>query len=137
MNRNIFLTSILLSSAVFSVLISSCNLSQVKFGEVRMMYGDNEDGHIAYTTSTFSGIERGIALAEEGQTISFDYQASLDRGSLLIEWQTPAGEVLWHKNLTENGSGSDQLQAESPGEYNLIIQGRNAAGDFDVSWQVK
>ena len=137
MNSKVYRSYFIVLAAVLATMISSCNFSKVKFGEVRMMYGDNEDGRIAYTFSTFTGFERGSALAENGQTISFDYQASIKNGSLIIEWQAPGGDVLWRKNLTENDHGAEELKIESPGKYTVIIQGKNAAGDFDVSWQVK
>jgi hypothetical protein len=137
MNRKVYLSYFVMIVVVLAMLISSCNFSKIKIGEVRMMYGDNQDGHIAYTFSTFTGFERGRALVEQGQAISFNYQASVERGSLDIEWQTPGGEVLWRRNVTEGVQGVEVFQVETPGEYTVIIQGKDADGDFDVSWQVK
>lgn len=137
MNRKIYLTLFVVALAVFSTLLSGCDFSKVKIGEVRMMYGENDDGHIAYTFSAFSGFERGSALAEAGQTIAFDYQASIDEGSLIIEWQTPDGEILWHTTVVESNQGTEIFPVESPGEHKLVIQGIGAEGDFVVSWEVK
>jgi len=136
MKTKVYLSYIILAAVLLS-MISSCNFSKVKIGEVRMMYGDNDDGRIAYRFSTFTGFERGSAEAEKGQTISFDYQASVEKGNLIIEWQSPGGDVLWRKNLTENDHGADELKVESPGKYTVIIQGKGAGGDFDVAWRVK
>jgi hypothetical protein len=102
-----------------------------------MMYGTNEVGRISYDISTFTGIERGSVQAETGQTISFTYQAVLDKGSLVIEWQDPHGEVMWQKNLVESDHGDDEIEIDTPGEYMIIIQGKGVGGNFDVSWQIE
>ena len=81
----------LILALLFMLLLSGCDFSKVKIGEVRMMFGSNEDGHISYTFSTFTGFERGSAQADRGQIISFEYQANVDQGTLNIEWQDPAG----------------------------------------------
>jgi len=128
---------ILLITTILSILISGCNLNKVKIGEVRMMYGSNEDGRISYNISTFSGIERGSVQVETGQSISFTYQAVLDKGSLVIEWQDPQGEVMWRKNLVESDHGDDEIEIVSPGKYTIMIQGSGVGGKFDVFWQIK
>lgn len=129
--------NILLITAILSILLSGCELNKVKFGEVRMMFGTNEEGHIAYTCTTFTGIESGSVQAERGQIISFNYQATISKGSLIIEWQDPAGEVEWRKILVEDDHGKDELLVESAGKHTILIQGQDAGGKFDVSWQVK
>lgn len=131
------LTHFFLITIVLSILVSGCNLSKVKIGEVRMMYGSNEEGRISYDISTFTGIERGSVQAETGQNISFTYQAVLDKGSLVIEWQDPHGEVMWQKNLVESDIGDDEIEIDTPGEYMIFIQGKGVGGNFDVSWQIK
>jgi len=129
--RYLFITSIL------ALVVSGCDLSKIKFGEVRMMYGSNDDGHISYNYSTFTGIENGSAHVETGQTISFDYDVTVDKGSLMIEWQDPNGNAVWQKRLVESDRGNDEIIVESSGEYVIIIQGKNAGGDFDVSWRIQ
>jgi hypothetical protein len=101
-----------------------------------MMYGTNDDGRISYDISAFTGTERGSIQAEKGQNISFTYQVILDKGSLLIEWQDPLGEVMWQKNLVESDQGDDEFEIDIPGEYVIIIQGKGVSGNFDVSWQI-
>lgn len=133
MKKNIFL----LLTIALSILLSACELNRVKFGEVRMMYGANEDGRISYDISSFTGVERGQVQAQKGQIISFTYQVVLDEGSLDIEWQDPQGEVVWRKNLLEGDHGDDEIEIDSPGRFTIFIQGSGVRGNFDVSWQVK
>ena len=129
--------SLLLITAILAILLSACELNKLKFGEVRMMYGTNEEGRISYDISTFTGVESGDLQAEQGQTISFTYQAVLDKGGLVIEWQDPQGQVIWNKNLVESDQGGDEIEILSPGKYTIIIQGKGVGGSFDVSWQMK
>ena len=117
--------------------MSSCTFNKIKLGDVRMMYGSNEDGHIAYTFSTFSDFEHGNVEASEGQIISFSYQVNIERGILNLEWQDPDGVVLWQKSFTEGDIGLTDIAVESSGLYSIIIQGKNSGGDFDVSWDLE
>ena len=132
-----YFTHLLILASLMTLLLSSCEFSNIKIGEVRMMFGSNEDGHISYTFSTFTGFERGSAQAERGQIINFEYQANVDQGTLNIEWQDPVGEVMWQKSLLGSDHGQDEFVIESSGEYTIIIQGKEASGDFDVSWEIE
>ncbi len=128
---------ILFIASVLALLLSGCNFSKIKIGEVRMMYGSNDDGHISYNYSTFTGIENGSAHVEKGQTIYFEYDVNVEKGSLLIEWQDPEGDAVWRKSLIESDRGNDEIAVKSSGKYVIIIQGKNAGGDFDVSWGIQ
>ncbi len=126
----------LLVVTVLALLLSSCDFSKVRIGEVRMMYGTNEEGHISYNYSTFTGVENGSLQVEAGQQLSFNYCVTVTKGSLLIEWRDPSGEVVWRKSLLESELGETVIPTETSGTYRIIIQGTNAAGDFDVTWEV-
>ena len=118
-----------------AIMLSGCDFTKIKVGEVRMMYGSNEDGHISYDFKTFSGFESGSTQVDRGEIIFFNYQATINRGSLLIEWQDPAGEIVWQKTLSESDRGNVKIETDTSGKYTIIIQGVNAAGNFDVSWE--
>ena len=133
-NKNI--VCIILITTILPIVVSSCDFSKVKFGEVRMMYGSNEDGRIAYDISIFTGIKRGSLDVEMGQDISITYKVVLDKGSLVIEWQDPSGEVVWQRELVGNEDADEIIPVDSPGKYVILVQGRGAGGNFDVSWQV-
>ena len=127
----------LVAIVVVAFLLSSCDFSQIKIGEVRMGYGSNEDGYLTYNYSTFTGFERGSSEAEAGQTIAFEYVVTVNKGSLLIEWQDPDGEVVWQKSLVESEQGEDEILAETSGDYAVVIQGKNAGGYFELSWEIE
>ncbi len=129
------LSRILFITTMLALFLGGCDFSKIKIGEVRMMYGANEEGHIAYNYETFTGIESGNVQVEKGQIISFEYAATVNRGSLMIEWQDPNGEVVWRKSLIESDGGNEAIIAESSGGYSIFIQGRNTSGEFDISWE--
>ena len=127
---------ILWIATILALMLSGCDFSQVRVGEVRMMYGTNVDGHISYNYSIFTGVESGSQQVEAGQRIFFEYRVTVNKGSLLIEWQDPEGEVVWRKNLQDSESGEDDFIAGSTGTYRIIIQGKSTGGDFDVTWKM-
>jgi hypothetical protein len=127
----------LVAIVVVAFLLSSCDFSQIKIGEVRMGYGSNEDGYLTYNYSTFTGFERGSSEAEAGQTIAFEYVVTVNKGSLLIEWQDPDGEVVWRKSLVESERGEAEILAETSGDYAVVIQGKNAGGYFELSLEIE
>lgn len=120
-----------------AALLSGCNLRNVKIGGIRVMDGINEEGHISYNYSIFTGFESGSMQADTGQIFSFYYEATVIKGSLIIEWQDPNGGVVWRKNLVESDRGKDEILIEFPGRYTIVIQGKGASGNFDVSWKLK
>jgi len=127
---------ILWIATISALMLSGCDFSRVRVGEVRMMYGTNVDGHISYNYSIFTGVESGSQQVEAGQRIFFEYSVTVNKGSLLIEWQDPEGEVVWRKSLQDSESGEDDFTAGSTGTYRIIIQGRSTGGDFDVTWKM-
>jgi len=122
---------------LLSIILSACELDKLKFGEVRMMYGNNAAGRISYDISTFTGTESGEFEAETGEVISFTYSIELDKGALVIEWQDPHGEVIWHKTFEESEIGEDEFEILSAGTYRVFVSGDGAGGKFDVLWQEK
>jgi hypothetical protein len=128
---------IILIALILAILFSACELDNLKFGEVRMMYGTNETGRISYDITTFTGTEKGEFQAETGQKIFFTYTADLDKGKLLIEWQDPQGDMIWQKNFKGSDRGQVELETGSPGTYTILIRGAGAGGRFDVSWHAK
>ena len=134
MKKKFALIPLSIITLILAILLSGCDYTKIKVGEVRVMYGSNEDGHISYDFKTFTGFESGSAQVEKGEIIFFDYQATVDKGSLLIEWQDPNGEIVWQENLSESDRGNVEIGIETSGKYTIIIQGKNAAGNFDVSW---
>ena len=118
------------------IFVSGCNSNDVMDSDVRINIRTNHHGQIARVYKTFSGYESENLEGEVGKTISFAYEATVEKGRLIIEWQDPNGVVIWRQVLVESQSGSENIVIKSPGKYKIAIQGKEASGNFRVSWDI-
>ena len=129
----------LLATFLLAILLCGCDISnKIKIGEVRLgMYGDKSDSRLYYSYGTFSGIESNQVQVDQGQIIAFSYNLNVNKGSLIIEWQNPQGQVTWKQVFESQAQGSEVIPADLAGSHTIIIQGKDTAGSCDVSWDVK
>jgi len=139
MNTNKSQFYLLITILMIGTILSGCDFtSKIKIGEVRLgMFGDNADGLMYYSYRIFTGTESDLIQAQQGQTISFSYALDVNKGSLLIEWQDPQGEVVWHNVFETSVQGKNEIPVLIDGTYTIIIQGKDTGGSFKVSWHVK
>ena len=139
MNTNKSHIYLLFTVLIIATLLSGCDFSsKIRIGEVRLgMFGDNEGSYMNYSYGTFTGVESDQVQAINGQTIAFPYVVSVNKGSVLIEWQDPEGEVVWQKRFESNAQGVIEIPVATTGTYTIIIQGKDTGGSFEISWQVK
>ena len=69
--------------------------------------------------------------------ISYSYALDIHKGSLIIEWQDPEGEVAWHEVFETSIQGKNEIPVGTPGTYTIIIQGKDTGGSFKVVWKVE
>ena len=81
-------------------------------------------------------MERKAFRAEDGQTITLDYDVTVKKGTLVLAIVGPDGESLWEEPLHENGSGTVTLTASEQGIYTIHIEGEDTSGSFDLSWNL-
>ena len=130
---------LLFTILIIGNVLSGCDFtSKIKIGEVRLgMFGDNADGLMYYSYRTFTGIESDLIQAQQGQTISHSYALDVNKGSLIIEWQDPEGEVAWREVFETSVQGINEIPVVTTGTYTIIIQGKDTGGSFKVSWEVE
>jgi hypothetical protein len=130
---------LLFTILIIATVLSGCDFtSKIKIGEVRLgMFGDNADGLMHYSYRTFTGIESDIIQAQQGQTISYSYALDVNRGSLIIEWQDPKGEVAWREIFETSVQGINEIPVVATGTHTITIQGKDTGGSFKVSWEVE
>lgn len=66
-----------------------------------------------------------------------EYEAQVDKGDLTIAVSHEENEALWEVSLREDAKDTVELTLEQDGPYALTIEGDNAGGSFDLSWEVK
>ena len=137
MNKSNYCPTLLYIAIALTVLVSGCSSNSIIDGDVRMNIRTHGDGQIARIYDTFTGFENESLETEMGQTISIDYEATVNEGILIIEWQDPNGAVIWQKILAESESGSENIDIMFPGRHTISIQGKKASGNFYVSWNIE
>ena len=119
-----------------TVLVSGCNSNNIVDSDVRINIRANQHGQIARVYKTFTGYVSENLKSEVGKTISFAYEATVIEGRLIIEWQDPNGAVIWRQILEGSERGNVDIVIKSPGIYRIVIQGKEASGNFRVSWDI-
>ena len=112
-------------------LLVGCGSSTVKVGWV----GSSDSGHIGYRYTTFDGVERKTFRAEAGQTMTFDYDVTVEKGALVLKVGDP-DKVLWEETFREDAADTITLTVPQNGLYTIRIEGQATGGSFDLSWSV-
>ena len=119
-------------------LLVGCGSSTVKVGWV----GSSGPGHMGYSYTmgyrytTFDGVERKTFRPEAGQTITFDYDVTVEKGALLLKVVDPDGESIWEETFRKNTADTVTLTASQNGLHTVCIEGQATGGSFDISWSV-
>ena len=86
----------------------------------------------------FTGDEVRKFTAKENQKITLDYEAEVNKGTLIIEFKDFDGEKLWKLELNQDDKINEEKvwDAEKAGEYILNIKGEETGGSFNIKWLV-
>jgi hypothetical protein len=116
------------------VILAGC----ARFEGVRVGWsGFSLPGHVSYSYSTFTGTLQDTFDVDEGQTINLDYEATVERGTLILLVEDPQGEPVWQVELTDDDSDSVEIMAPESGRYVARIEGQDTGGSFDLQWEVE
>ena len=136
MSKSKYHPTLLYIAIVLTVLVSGCSSNNIVDSDVRIRIRTDQRGQISRVYETFTGLESENLETEMGKTVSFAYEATIDKGRLIIEWQDPNGAVIWRQILEESERGNVDIVIKSPGSYKIVIQGKETSGKFSVSWNV-
>ncbi len=120
-----------LALLLMTSLLVGCGSSTVKVGWV----GSSDSGHIGYRYTTFDGVERKTFRAEAGQTMTFDYDVTVEKGALVLKVGDP-DKVFWEETFREDAADTITLTVPQNGLYTIRIEGQATGGSFDLSWSV-
>lgn len=113
-------------------LLVGCSSSTIKVAWM----GSSGPGHIGYRYTTFDGVERKTFRSEADQTITFDYDVTVEKGSLGLKVVAPDGENLWEEMFRKDTADTVTLTATQNGFHTICIEGQTTGGGFDLSWSV-
>lgn len=125
----------LVTMFVFLLLgITSCSsTSSLKVGWVEQSGFD----HATATYTTFSGAERRGVNGAAGQTISLNYEVTVDEGVLTLRITDAQDTAVWEQTFTNDHAGTVDVPLENKGNYEIAIIGEETGGGFDLNWQIQ
>jgi hypothetical protein len=116
------------------VLLFACFRPQNQF---MSLGASNPGGHVAYSFTSFTGSERADVQARSGRTLTLEYQASVESGSLRIRVEDARGQVVWQMELPIDGASGRQraeIRVQQGDRYAIVLEGREAGAKLDLSW---
>jgi len=123
-----------ISVVLIAVLFAGCGgTDQIRLG----WSGANRPSRIGYSYVTFTGKEVGSFRAAVDQTITLNYTAIVNKGTLSIRVRNLQGQSLWQAELDEDKNDSVQIPVEQAGIYTVLVEGQDTGGGFGVTWEVK
>lgn len=86
---------------------------------------------------TLSGRKAWRENVDAGNTLTLDYEAEVEKGSLTLQIENPEDEVVWERQLQAGDSVNDQEELVAPesGTYTILIVGDGAGGSYELSWE--
>jgi len=73
---------------------------------------------------------------QEGGTFSLEYEAKIDRGSLLLQVENSQDEVIWEQTVAEGESAGEEIEvtAGESGIHTIAVVGDGAGGEYELAW---
>ena len=128
-----FGTRLAIALLLISGLLAGCAQSNLEIGMVET----NLPGRWRASYATFDGTKTDRLEADAGQTLVLDAEAEVDKGNLTIEVRDPDDRVLWDLSLEQDGEESMELVLEQTGRYGIVVEGDNAGGSFNLTWELE
>lgn len=81
---------------------------------------------------------RGRKVQQErldaGETMILDYAVTVDKGTLTLLVEDPAGEVVWQTAVTDSAADQVEIVANEAGQYDIVVEGDDAGGSYELEW---
>ena len=120
-------------AAVSAGLVAACGQSSLEVGMVET----NLPGRWEASYTTFTGTKVDTIRAQAGQILELAYKVKVDKGDLSIKVGRHDREALWDASLQEDAKDTVEIALGQDGPYTLIVEGENAGGSFDLSWELR
>ena len=130
---------------LIAFLLGACRVLEdapgLDFGEVdNLQIGMVESSGFNSTEAhfhTLTGRKSWRENLREGDTFSLEYDASLEKGSLLLQVENSQGEVIWEKTVAEGESAGEEMEltAGESGTYTIAVVGDDAGGEYELAWE--
>jgi hypothetical protein len=93
--------------------------------------------HTTASYSTFSGAQRRQVEVAAGQTLTLNFDVTVNKGTLTLRILDPDNNIEWERAFSSNDAGLVEVYVDSGGAYQIAIIGEQTGGSFDLNWQVQ
>ena len=121
---------IVLALLLLAVMLAGCGSTQIR----KDWAGTNVPGRIAFTYSSFTGMETARVNIEENETLKVDFDVVVTQGSLTLRLVGRGREAVWEKQFESDEIGWFEISGVESGRYTIEVQGAEAVGSFEVTW---
>ncbi|MEJ2013482.1 MAG: hypothetical protein P8X64_14820 [Anaerolineales bacterium] len=131
----------LLLNGGWVVLLLAMALALASWGSsytCRGCAGPDVPGHVDKRFQYFNGPYTKKVSADAGQRLTMDYGATVEEGSLDMRVVNPDGQVVWQETY-DAGADVNQtahIDLQENGRYQLVVDGHQAKGNFQIDWQL-
>jgi hypothetical protein len=80
----------------------------------------------------FDGTKAHKIYLKEGEILKINFKSEVKKGNLDINLLNDKGEIV--KTLGSSIAGSEDIKAETAGEYTIRVKGYGTSGSYEVSW---
>jgi len=91
---------------------------------------------ISCESALFDGSKKYTVRAKSGQTLTLEYDVTLDKGTMDLQIKNADGDVVWETSIDDAATDTADLSIEKSGNYQIVLKGDDMGGEYDVSWDV-
>lgn len=124
---------LILAAVALAALVGCESSSSLKVGWVETSSANQHTARYA----TFSGTESTGVAVEGGQSLTVDYDVTVEKGTLKLAILTPNDETIWEQTFSEGDTGQARVTAAENGRYHIDITGSDTGGSYDISWEIE
>jgi hypothetical protein len=119
---------------ILGLALASCGSSFICRGCVE----NAVPGHVDYHYQYFDGPYTRNVNADAGQILTMKYTATVEEGTLEMRVVSPSKQVVWQETFDTgaNVSGSGGIDIQQSGRYQLVVEGHQTSGSFQIDWEL-
>lgn len=98
--------------------------------------GSEDENSMNFSFRVFDGKECKTFRVQTNSTLKIFYSVVLSSGELFLEVLDPDGFPFFSKSIRGYENNNITLKLSSAGWYTIMIMGKDAQGDFSISWRI-
>jgi hypothetical protein len=93
-------------------------------------------GYLSFDYARFQGVKAARFHLAPGERVTLYYDVKIERGELVVFLRDPNQLIVWENTFREDAAETITFKPQLPGTYQLLIEGKNTRGGFDIQWNV-